>query len=85
MYTTTSTTSNSIESVQYPVLQSQQYNDGDSLLEQPTLPWMKSENNTSNTSLHTMKRTTDDDEGKKKRRRWSKHKWWLFLSNTLVK
>jgi hypothetical protein len=58
----------------------------DSLLEQPVLPWMKSESRnsmqSSTTSLHTMKRFVPNNLNKKKR--WSKHKWWLLLANTMV-
>lgn len=61
--------------------------DNDSLLQQPVLPWMKSESRNSmqsvdTTSLHVMKRLVPDDLNKKKR--WSKHKWWLLLTNTIV-
>jgi hypothetical protein len=61
-------------------------------LQEPVLPWMKSESRQSlgsrssldTTSLHIMKGQFPDPSAKKKQR-WSKHKWWLLLSNTLVK
>lgn len=61
-------------------------------LPEPVLPWMKSESRQSlgsrssvdTTSLHVVKRYTPDPAIKKKQR-WTKHKWWLLLSNTLVK
>lgn len=61
--------------------------DRDSLLEQPVLPWMKSESRNSiqsvdTNSLHVMKRLVPNNLNKKKR--WSKHKWWLLLTNTMV-
>ena len=61
-------------------------------LPEPVLPWMKSESRQSigshtsvdTTSLHVMKRQMPDPAIKKKQR-WSKHKWWLLFSNTVVK
>lgn len=61
-------------------------------LPEPVLPWMKSEsrqslgsrNSVDTTSLHVVKRFAPDPAIKKKQR-WTKHKWWLLLSNTLVK
>lgn len=63
----------------------------DNNLQEPVLPWMKSESRQSlgsrssidATSLHIVKRQFPDPSVKKKQR-WSKHKWWLLLSNTLV-
>ncbi|RCI03704.1 hypothetical protein CU098_010512 [Rhizopus stolonifer] len=54
-------------------------------LQEPVLPWMKTESRQSldTTSLHIMKRQLDDPSVKKKQR-WSKHKWWLLLSNTML-
>jgi len=60
-------------------------------LPEPVLPWMKSESRQSlgsrtsvdTTSLHVMKRQMPDPAVKKKQR-WSKHKWWLLVSNTIV-
>lgn len=63
-------------------------------LPEPVLPWMKSESRNSlgssrssvdATSLHIMKRQTPDNPNTKKKQRWTKHKWWLLLSNTVVK
>ncbi|KAI8355146.1 hypothetical protein BD560DRAFT_407306 [Blakeslea trispora] len=62
-------------------------------LREPVLPWMKSESRQSigsqrssvdASSLHIMKRQIPDTTTKKKQR-WTKHKWWLLLSNTLVR
>lgn len=63
----------------------------DDELPEPVLPWMKSEsrqsigsrNSVDTTSLHVVKRYAPDPAIKKKQR-WTKHKWWLLLSNTLV-
>ncbi|EPB84402.1 hypothetical protein HMPREF1544_08839 [Mucor circinelloides 1006PhL] len=60
-------------------------------LPEPVLPWMKSESRQSlgsrtsvdTTSLHVMKRQMPDPAVKKKQR-WSKHKWWLLFSNTIL-
>ncbi|KAI9263700.1 hypothetical protein BY458DRAFT_438650 [Sporodiniella umbellata] len=55
-------------------------------LQRPVLPWMRTESfmsNNSMESLHTMKRQWIDPTLKKKQR-WSKHKWWLLFSNTLL-
>jgi hypothetical protein len=80
--------------------QPQQYDSWESInhqqdhdLPEPVLPWMKSESRNSlgsrssvdTTSLHIMKRQTPDTTNTKKKQRWTKHKWWLLLSNTLVK
>lgn len=67
-------------------------NHQDDELPEPVLPWMKSEsrqsigsrNSVDTTSLHVVKRYAPDPAIKKKQR-WTKHKWWLLLSNTLVK
>ncbi|KAI8977878.1 tetraspanin Tsp2 [Pilobolus umbonatus] len=63
----------------------------DNVLPEPVLPWMKSESRNSlgsrssidGASLHVMKRYTPDPNLKKKQR-WTKHKWWLLLSNSLL-
>ncbi|CAO3643481.1 unnamed protein product [Mucor hiemalis] len=62
-------------------------------LPEPVLPWMKSEsrqsfgsssrNSVDTASLHMVKRYAPDPAIKKKQR-WTKHKWWLLLSNTLL-
>lgn len=81
-YTSQASHSSSSESIQ-----EKQIDDHDSMLEQPVLPWMKSESRNSmqsidTTSLHMMKRLVPNDLQKKKR--WSRHKWWLLFSNTMV-
>lgn len=65
--------------------------DGD--LPEPVLPWLKSESRQSlgsqssvdTSGLHTVKRNaiTSAQQGTKKKR-WTKHKWWMLLSNTVV-
>ncbi|RCH98811.1 hypothetical protein CU097_012488 [Rhizopus azygosporus] len=60
-------------------------------LPEPILPWMKSESRQSlgsrtsvdTASLHVVKRQFPNPSVKKKQR-WSKHKWWLLFSNTLL-
>ncbi|CAO3679013.1 unnamed protein product [Rhizopus stolonifer] len=58
----------------------------DNDLQRPVLPWMHTESLASHNSLeslHTMKRQWVDPSLKKKQR-WSKHKWLLLFSNTLL-
>lgn len=63
-------------------------------LPEPVLPWMRSESRQSfggmsgrssveSGSIHVVKRYQPDPSMKKKQR-WTVHKWWLFLTNTLV-
>ncbi|KAI8885158.1 hypothetical protein K501DRAFT_246548 [Backusella circina FSU 941] len=63
-------------------------------LPEPVLPWLKSESRQSlrsqsssvdTSGLHTVKRNaiTSAQQGTKKKR-WTKHKWWMLLSNTLL-
>lgn len=83
-------TSNSASPQQYDSWESIHHQQDDELPE-PVLPWMKSEsrqsigsrNSVDTTSLHVVKRYAPDPAIKKKQR-WTKHKWWLLVSNTLV-
>lgn len=62
-------------------------------LPEPVLPWMRSESRHSfgassrssveSNSLHVMKRYVPDPD-QKKRQIWTKRKWWILFSNTLV-
>ncbi|KAI7884791.1 tetraspanin Tsp2 [Lichtheimia hyalospora FSU 10163] len=62
-------------------------------LPEPVLPWMRSESRHSfgassrssveSNSLHVMKRYVPDPD-QKKRQIWTKRKWWILFSNTLL-
>jgi hypothetical protein len=80
---------------QYEENSSREEEEYDEDLPEPVLPWMKSESRQSiggsssrssvdTTSLHVVKRYAPDPAIKKKQR-WTRHKWWLLLSNSLVR
>lgn len=62
-------------------------------LERPVLPWLRESrpsvvssktcSSVDASSLHFVKRNQPDPNIKRKQR-WTKHKWWLLFSNTMV-
>lgn len=61
------------------------HNSSEEELPRPILPWIESTNNTSQTTLHTMKQQSKPEKEFKEYKRWTWAKIWLLLMNSLVK